>query len=126
MIIGVPKEIKNNENRVAITPAGVKSFTQAGHQVFVQKSAGSGSGITDQEYSDAGASILDSAQQVYEQSEMIMKVKEPMPVEYPMIKLGQIVFTYFHFAASRELTEGMMERRCICIAYETVETEDKG
>jgi len=126
MIIGVPKEIKNNENRVAITPAGVKAFTQAGHQVFVQKSAGSGSGISDQEYIDAGASIQDNPEEIFQKAEMIMKVKEPMSVEYPMIRPGQIVFTYFHFAASRELTEGMMERHCICIAYETVETEDKG
>ena len=126
MIIGVPKEIKNNENRVAITPAGVKAFTQTGHQVFVQKSAGSGSGISDQEYIDAGASIQDNPEEIFQKAEMIMKVKEPMPVEYPMIRPGQIVFTYFHFAASRELTEAMMERRCICIAYETVETEDKG
>ncbi|HKK83123.1 MAG TPA: alanine dehydrogenase [Atribacterota bacterium] len=125
MIIGVPKEIKNNENRVAITPAGVKAFTLAGHQVFIQKSAGSGSGITDQEYSDAGASIQDTAEQVFEQSDMIMKVKEPMPNEYPLIKAGQIVFTYFHFAASRELTDGMMGRNCICIAYETVETDNR-
>jgi alanine dehydrogenase len=125
MIIGVPKEIKNNENRVAITPAGVKAFTQAGHQVFVQKSAGSGSGISDQEYSAAGASIQDNPEEIFQKAEMIMKVKEPMPVEYPMIKAGQIVFTYFHFAASRELTQGMLDRNSVCIAYETVETADR-
>jgi len=125
MIIGVPKEIKDNENRVAITPAGVKALTLAGHQVLVQKSAGLGSGITDQEYQDAGASIPDTAEQVFEQSDMIMKVKEPMPSEYHFIKEEQIVFTYFHFAASRELTQGMMDRKSICIAYETVETEDR-
>lgn len=124
MIIGTPKEIKNNENRVAITPAGVRAFTQEGHQVFVQTSAGSGSGISDQEYRDAGAFIQDTAGKVFEQSDMIMKVKEPMPVEYPMIKPGQIVFTYFHFAASRELTEAMVDRHSICIAYETVETDN--
>jgi alanine dehydrogenase len=125
MIIGVPKEIKNNENRVAITPAGVKAFTLAGHKVIVQKNAGIGSGVLDQEYRDAGASILDMAEQIFEQSDMIMKVKEPMPNEYPLIKPGQIVFTYFHFAASRELTQGMIDRNGICIAYETVETADR-
>jgi len=125
MIIGIPKEIKNNENRVAITPAGVRAFTQSGHKVLVQKAAGLGSGISDREYSDAGASIQDTAEKVFGQSDMIMKVKEPMPVEYPMIKPGQIVFTYFHFAASLELTEGMVNRRCVCIAYETVETKNK-
>ncbi len=125
MIIGIPKEIKNNENRVAITPAGVRAFTQSGHKVLIQKTAGLGSGISDREYNDAGASIQDTAEKVFEQSDMIMKVKEPMPVEYPMIKPGQIVFTYFHFAASLELTEGMVNRRCVCIAYETVETKNK-
>lgn len=124
MIIGVPKEIKDNENRVAITPAGVKAFSQAGHQVLVQKSAGSGSGITDQEYNDAGASMLDTAEQVFETADMIMKVKEPLPTEYQMIREGQIVFTYFHFAASRDLTQAMIDRHGVCIAYETVETED--
>ncbi|MDD4765855.1 MAG: alanine dehydrogenase, partial [Atribacterota bacterium] len=113
MIIGIPKEIKNNENRVAITPAGVRAFTQSGHKVLVQKAAGLGSGISDREYSDAGASIQDTAEKVFGQSDMIMKVKEPMPVEYPMIKPGQIVSTYFHFAASLELTEGMVNRRCV-------------
>ena len=123
MIIGVPKEIKDNENRVAITPAGVKAFTQTGHQIFIQRSAGIGSGITDQEYQEAGASILDTAEQVFKQSEMIIKVKEPMPSEYQLIKSDQIVFTYFHFAASRELTKAMMDRHCVSIAYETIETE---
>ncbi len=125
MIVGVPKEIKDNENRVAITPAGVKALTQAGHQVLVQKSAGSGSGITDQEYQDAGASLPGEAKQVFEESDLIMKVKEPMPTEYQLIKEGQIVFTYFHFAASRELTQAMMDRNAVCLAYETVETEDR-
>ena len=125
MIIGVPKEIKNNENRVAITPAGVKALNQSNHQVLIQKSAGVGSGISDQEYLEAGAAILDTAKQVFEQSDMIMKVKEPMPSEYTLIKKGQIVFTYFHFAASHELTQGMIDRKSICIAYETVENEDR-
>jgi len=126
MIIGVPKEIKDNENRVAITPAGVRSFVEEGHHVLVQKSAGIGSGITDHEYNDSGASIIATSKEIFQQSDMILKVKEPMPDEYQLIKIGQIVFTYFHFAASRELTQAMLDRNCICIAYETVETEDGG
>ncbi len=124
MIIGVPKEIKDNENRVAITPAGVKAFKQDGHQVFIQKSAGLGSGITDQEYLDAGAAIREEAKDIFHKADMIMKVKEPLPSEYSLIREEQTVFTYFHFAASRELTQAMIDRKCICIAYETVETDD--
>lgn len=124
MIIGIPKEIKNNENRVAITPAGVKAFSQAGHQVLVQKSAGLGSGIEDNEYINAGASILETAKEVFNLAEMIMKVKEPLTSEYDLLKFGQILFTYFHFASSLELTQAMMKRKVICIAYETVQTED--
>ncbi len=124
MIIGIPKEIKNNENRVAITPAGVKAFIQKKHRVIIQKSAGERIEITDQEYRDAGASILDTAEEIFEQADMILKVKEPMPSEYQLIKLGQVVFTYFHFAASQELTQAMIDRHCICIAYETVQTEN--
>ncbi|MFZ2331030.1 MAG: alanine dehydrogenase [Atribacterota bacterium] len=124
MIIGVPKEIKDKENRVAITPAGVTAFTKNGHQVFVQKAAGLGSGITDQEYSDVGAIVLKEPAEIYEKSDMIMKVKEPLPSEYSLIKEGQIVFTYFHFASSHELTQAMLDRKCISIAYETVETDD--
>jgi len=125
MIIGVPKEIKDNENRVAVTPAGVKAFKENGHQVLTQKSAGLGSGITDQEFQDAGASIVEEPKDIFCQADMIMKVKEPLPSEYSMIKEGQIIFTYFHFAASRELTQAMIDRKCICIAYETVETADR-
>jgi len=124
MIIGIPKEIKNNENRVAITPAGVKAFCQSGHQVLVQKSAGLGSGIEDNEYINAGASILETAKEVFNPAEMIMKVKEPLTSEYDLLKFGQILFTYFHFASSLELTQAMMKRKVICIAYETVQTED--
>jgi alanine dehydrogenase len=124
MIIGVPKEIKDNENRVAMTPSGVKTFKKNGHQVFIQKTAGLGSGITDQEYQEAGASIIEEPEEVYHKSNMIMKVKEPLPSEYTFIKEEQIVFTYFHFAASHELTEAMIEKKCICIAYETVETDE--
>lgn len=124
MIIGVPKEIKDNENRVAITPAGVKALKRDGHQIFIQKSAGMGSGITDQEYLDAGAVILGESEEIFQKADMIMKVKEPLPSEYSFIKEGQIVFTYFHFAASRELTQAMIDSKSICLAYETVETND--
>jgi alanine dehydrogenase len=126
MIIGIPKEIKNNENRVAITPAGVKAFCQAGHQVIIQKSAGLGSGIEDKEYNQAGATIRETAQEVFKKADMIMKVKEPLASEYDLLKAGQILFTYFHFASSLELTEAMMKRKVICITYETVQTEDDG
>jgi alanine dehydrogenase len=124
MIIGVPKEIKNNENRVAITSAGVRAFLQAGHKVLVQKSAGLGSGIKDEEYSRAGAAIVEKAEEVFEKADMIMKVKEPLSSEYDFLRQGQILFTYFHFASSLELTKAMMARRVVSIAYETVETED--
>lgn len=124
MIIGIPKEIKNNENRVAITPAGVKAFCQAGHQVLVQKSAGLGSGIEDIEYNQAGATIIETAKEVFEKADMIIKVKEPLVSEYDLLKTGQILFTYFHFASSLELTQAMMKRKIICITYETVQTED--
>ncbi|MBA7527852.1 Alanine dehydrogenase [subsurface metagenome] len=124
MIIGVPKEIKNNENRVAITPAGVKAFYQVGHQVLVQKSAGLGSGIEDSEYIQAGATIIETAEEVFEKAEMIIKVKEPLPSEYNLLRPGQILYTYLHFASSLELTKAMMGRKIIGIAYETVQTED--
>jgi len=124
MIIGVPKEIKNNENRVAITPAGVKAFNQAGHQVLVQKSAGIGSGIEDNEYAKAGATIINTAEEVFKKAEMIIKVKEPLSSEYNLLRPGQILYTYLHFASSFELTKAMMERKIVGIAYETVQTED--
>jgi len=124
MIIGVPKEIKNNENRVAITPAGVKAFCQAGHQVLVQKSAGIGSGIEDIEFSQAGATIINTAEEVFKKAEMIIKVKEPLSSEYNLLKPEQILYTYLHFASSLELTKAMMDRKIVGIAYETVQTED--
>jgi len=124
MIIGVPKEIKNNENRVAMTPAGAYAFCQAGHQVLIQKSAGLGSGIEDKEYNEAGATIIETAQEIFEKTDMIMKVKEPLASEYDLLKSGQILFTYLHFASSLELTKAMMKRNVICIAYETVQPED--
>ena len=119
----MPKEIKNNENRVGITPAGVTALTQAGHKVLVQKSAGSGSGIKDEEYAASGAVIVEKAGEVFEKAEMIMKVKEPLPSEYDLLKGGKILFTYFHFASSLQLTKAMMERNVVSIAYETVEEE---
>lgn len=124
MIIGVPKEIKNNKNRVAIIPAGVRAFSQAGHQVLVEKSAGLGSGIKDLEFSQAGATIIETAEEVFKKAEMIVKVKEPLSSEYNLLKPGQIVYTYLHFASSLELTKAMMDRKIIGIAYETVQTEN--
>jgi len=125
MIIGTPKEIKNQEYRVGLTPAGVYSLVQAGHKVLIQSTAGVGSGFSDQDYQKAGAEIVATAAQLYAQSEMIVKVKEPLAAEYGLIKNNQLLFTYFHFAASRELTEAMMATKSTCIAYETVELEDK-
>jgi alanine dehydrogenase len=124
MIIGVPKEIKNNEYRVGMIPAGVRQLTKAGHRVLVEKRAGEGSGIADEEYVQAGAEILPEASAVYGAAEMIVKVKEPLESEYPLIRQGQIIFTYFHFASSRELTEAMIARKAICVAYETITTPD--
>lgn len=124
MIIGVPKEIKNNENRVAMTPAGAHAFCQAGHEVVIEKSAGLGSGFADNEYVEAGASIIETADEVFEKADMIMKVKEPMPVEYDRLKPNQVLFTYFHFASSLELTKAMMKNNIVCITYETVQTAD--
>ena len=120
MLIGVPKEIKNNENRVAMTPAGVKEMTAHGHTVFVQHTAGEGSGFSDKQYEDAGAAILPTIEDVYAKAEMIIKVKEPIEPEYKLVRKGQLVFTYFHFASDLELTEAMIASGATCIAYETV------
>ncbi len=120
MIIGVPKEIKNNENRVAVTPAGVRELVAHGHRVYVQATAGNGSGFSDDEYRKAGAEILPAIEDVYAIAEMIVKVKEPITPEYPLIRKNQVVFTYFHFASDRELTEAMVKSGAVCIAYETV------
>ncbi len=124
MIIGVPKEIKNNENRVALTPAGTKELVKRGHTVYIEKAAGAGSGFTDEEYIQAGARIIDQAAEVYQQAEMIIKVKEPVEQEYKLIKKEQLVFTYFHFASYEPLTRAMMESGAVCLAYETVERAD--
>lgn len=124
MKIGVPKEIKNNENRVGMTPAGVFELTKRDHTVFVQKDAGFGSGFFDKDYKDVGAVVLDTIEEVYASSEMIVKVKEPIAQEYPLIKEHHVVFTYFHFASSEPLTKAMLKSKAVCIAYETVEDKD--
>lgn len=124
MIIGIPKEIKNNESRVAATPAGVKELVGHGHKVFVQMSAGAGSGFSDSEYVAAGAEILPSIEDVYATADMIIKVKEPIEPEYRLVRKGQVVFTYFHFACDRELTDAMLASGAVCIAYETVQLPD--
>jgi alanine dehydrogenase len=124
MIIGVPKEIKAYENRVGLVPSGVEVLKQHGHTILVETTAGKGSGFTDETYIQAGAEITKSAQETYERAEMIVKVKEPIEVEYQLVQDGQILFTYFHFAASRELTEAMVASESICIAYETVQRPD--
>ena len=124
MIVGIPKEIKNNESRVGMTPAGVFELVKNNHTVYVQSGAGKGSGFFNKDYQQAGAVILDTIGQVYAMSEMIVKVKEPIEEEYELIQEGQILFTYFHFASSEALTKAMIRQKAICIAYETVEDED--
>jgi len=124
MIIGVPQEIKNNENRVAVTPAGVKEFSKQGHTVYVQATAGLGSGFSDDEYVGAGAEILPAIEEIYDVAEMIVKVKEPIESEYELIRKDQLVFTYFHFASYQPLTEAMVKSGAVCLAYETVEKSD--
>lgn len=124
MIIGVPKEIKKDEYRVALLPVGAETLTKMGHTVLVEKNAGVGSGFTDAEYKAAGARIIPAAKTVFAKADMIIKVKEPQPVEIKMIRKGQIVFTYFHYAANRSLTEGMVRSGAISIAYETMEEID--
>ena len=124
MKIGIPKEIKEAERRVAATPAGVKAFTDHGHKVFVERGAGIGSGFRDEEYIKAGATILDNADDVWAEADMVMKVKEPIGPEFDRMKPGQILFTYLHLAADKELTEKLLERRIVGIAYETVQLDD--
>ena len=125
MKVGIPKEIKNNENRVGMTPSGVAELVKHGHQVVVQHTAGEGSGFSDEEYVKAGAQILPTIEAVYAEAEMIVKVKEPIEPEYALIRKGQVLFTYFHFACDRPLTDAMMKSGAICIAYETVEKKDR-
>lgn len=125
MIIGVPKEIKTNENRVALTPAGALELTKRGHKVYVQHTAGDGSGFSDALYEEFGATILPTIEDVYDKAEMIIKVKEPIAAEYPLIKKDQLLFTYFHFASYEPLTMAMIASESVCLAYETVELPDR-
>ena len=125
MIIGIPKEIKESEHRVGMTPSGVQTLIHNGHDVYVQNSAGQGSGHSDEDYSNVGANLLKTIEEVYEISEMIIKVKEPLKKEYSLIKEGQIIYTYFHFASSLDLTKAMIDSKSVCIAYETVENSDR-
>lgn len=124
MIIGVPKEIKTHENRVALLPGGVTALKRNGHDVLIEKGAGVGSGHPDKEYTAAGAEIISDVEEIWKRAGMIMKVKEPVEVEYPRMREGQIIFTYFHFAASRRLTEAVVDSGAVAIAYETVEKSD--
>jgi alanine dehydrogenase len=124
MIIGVPKEIKNHEYRVGLVPAGVRALVRFGHTVFIQAEAGAGSGITDEEFILAGAQILSTAAEVYQRAEMIIKVKEPLAVEFPLLQEGQILFTYLHLAPAPELTLALLEQKVIGVAYETIQLPD--
>ena len=125
MIIGIPKEIKSQEDRVALTPAGVDGFIRAGHKVLVEKNAGMGSGFTDEAYKSMGAEIIDEAAKVWEQADMIMKVKEPLASEYGYFKKDLILFTYLHLAAEEALTKALVDAGVTAIAYETVELADR-
>ena len=121
MKVGIPKEIKNNENRVGMTPAGVAELVRHGHEVSVQHTAGEGSGFSDDEYVKAGARILPTIEAVYGECDMIVKVKEPIEQEYGLVRKGQLLFTYFHFASEKELTDAMLKSGAVCLAYETVQ-----
>lgn len=125
MKVGIPKEIKNNENRVGMTPAGVAELIHHGHEVFVQHTAGENSGFSDEAYVKAGATIVPTIEATYDVADMIIKVKEPIEPEYPLVKPGQLVFTYFHFACERELTEAMIKSGGVCLAYETVQLPNR-
>ena len=125
MIIGVPKEIKDNENRVALTPSGANELIKRGHEVLIQASAGEGSDFSDEQYRSSGAKILAAIEEVYAEADMILKVKEPIAAEYGFIRKDQILFTYFHFASDAELTQAMIKSGAVCLAYETVEKADR-
>lgn len=124
MKIAVPKEIKNNENRVGLVPSGVNQLVLDGHEVYIQKGAGLGIGITDEMYTEAGAKILPTLEDCFATGEMIIKVKEPQPVEIALLKPHHILYTYLHLAADKNLTEGLMESGSTCIAYETIQYPD--
>ena len=124
MIVGVPKEIKNKENRVSMVVAGVRALTQAGHKVLVQHNAGAGAGISDDDYRKAGAVILETPKEIYDKADMIVKVKEPLPEEYPLLRENQILYTYLHLAADERLTKALCERKIVGVAYETIQPAD--
>lgn len=124
MVVGIPKEIKNNENRVAITPAGTQELVKRNHRVIIQSSAGEGSGFSDEDYNKAGATVVPKAETVFSEAEMIMKVKEPIEAEYALVRKDQLVFTYFHFASYEPLTKAMIKSGAVCLSYETVERPD--
>jgi alanine dehydrogenase len=124
LVIGVAKEIKEGENRVALSPAGARQLVLDGHKVLVDKKAGEGSGISSEEYEEAGAELVPSAEEIYGRAEMVVKVKEPLPAEYPLLQEGQILFTYLHLAASESLTKELLKRKVTGIGYETIQTED--
>jgi alanine dehydrogenase len=124
MIVGVPKEIKNKENRVGMVVAGVRALTSAGHKVLIQNNAGLGAGITNDDYKKAGATLVETAKEVFDRADMIVKVKEPLPEEYPLLREGQILYTYLHLAADERLTKALMERKIVGIAYETIQPAD--
>ena len=124
MIIGVPKEVKTRENRVAVVPGGVKLLKSAGHKILIEKNAGIGAGVNDIDFENAGATILSSAEEVWQQADMIIKVKEPIPSEYPLIRQNQILFTFLHLAADKKLAQVLLQKEVTGIAYETIELED--
>ena len=124
MIIGVPKEIKTEENRVAVTPTGVAGFVARNHKVLIQKDAGLGSGLTDRAYESAGATMIETAADVWQQADMIMKVKEPQVAEYPLLRPGLILFTYLHLAANESVTRALLDRKVTAIGYETIQLDD--
>jgi alanine dehydrogenase len=124
MVVGVPKEIKTEENRVAVTPTGVSAFVARNHKVLIEKSAGAGSGFSDRAYTGVGAQIVESAEEVWDQAELIMKVKEPQPSEFPLLRKGLILFTYLHLAANETVTRALLERKVTAIAYETIQLDD--
>ncbi|MBQ1456130.1 MAG: alanine dehydrogenase [Thermoguttaceae bacterium] len=125
MIVGIPKEMKNNENRVALTPGGAYELVKSGHQVIIEQNAGAASGFADEDYLETGAKILSTSDEIFAQAELIVKVKEPVESEFKKIRPGQTLFTYFHFAADRELTDAMLASGATCIAYETVQKSDR-
>ncbi|HEY5541849.1 MAG TPA: alanine dehydrogenase, partial [Candidatus Binatia bacterium] len=124
MIIGVPKEIKTEENRVAVTPTGVAGFVARNHRVLIEKGAGLGSGLSDRAYQSAGATIVDAAEEVWQQADLIMKVKEPLESEFPLMREGLILFTYLHLAANQSVTRALMDRKVTSIGYETIQLDD--